>query len=244
MSSIHVSRVVSPLRSRRVQLAVAGLAAAFVAVTGLTGLILLRAWPESPVHVHVRWKPDVTQAQRIELERRFHLTNGESREEPSWEYLLADSSTGNIRAIVQDQRVDDTEHLNRIRFRPEFAQDRLRQILAYSVATGAIVAVAFFAVAMRSRRLAWMAAAPTSELVAAVSRTLAPGSLSGIGIARPVGTAHSTTCIPDRSRSSGCSKTSSMRCFGSDRRSRQPGSQYERCVHLKTASERPVGYAG
>ena len=148
MSSVHVGSVVSLLRNRRVQLVGGGLAAAFVIATGLTGLILLRAWPESPVHIHVRWKPGVTQADRVELERRFHLTNGETLEEPSWEYLLTDSSTANIRAIVQDARVDDTEHLNRIRFRPEFAQDRLRQILAYSLAAGAIVALAFFAAAV------------------------------------------------------------------------------------------------
>jgi hypothetical protein len=151
MSGAYVSRVVSLLRSRRVQLAIAGLVAAFGVATGLTGVILLRAWPQSPVHVHVRWKPDVSQAERVELERRFHLTNGESLEEPSWEYLLTDPSTANIRAIVQDERVDDTEHLNRIRFRPELAQDRLRQILAYSLAAGAIVALAFVAAAIRSR---------------------------------------------------------------------------------------------
>lgn len=91
-------------------------------------------------------------AQRVDLERRFNLINGERSEATTWVYQLADASTANIKAIVQNERVDDTAHLNRIRYRPEFTQDRSRQILAYSLAMGGIGAALFLVVSVRSRR--------------------------------------------------------------------------------------------
>lgn len=127
-----------------------GLAVAFVVVTGLAWGILSLTWPDvRAVHVHVRWKPDVTDAQRVELERRLQLTDSVHAEGTTWEYQLADWSTANIRAVVQDERVDDTAHLNRIRYRPEFAQDRTRQIFVYSVAMGAIGSVLLLVLAVR-----------------------------------------------------------------------------------------------
>lgn len=119
----------------------AGLAAAFVLVTGVAWWILSIVWPDSPVDINVRWKADVADAERVDLERRFQLTNGDHSEGTTWRYQLADSSTANIQALIQHPRVDDTAHLNRIRFRPEFAQDRARQIVAYSFAFGAIGSV-------------------------------------------------------------------------------------------------------
>lgn len=126
----------------------------FVVVTSLAYGILSFAWPHTPVVVHVRWKPDVTDARRVELERQFTLTHSEPTEGTTWRYGLADSSTGNIRALIQNEAVDDTAHLNRIRYRPEFAQDRSRQIPVYSVAIGGIGSVALLLlIAVRRRQI-------------------------------------------------------------------------------------------
>ena len=122
--------------------ALAGFALAFVLIAALAWALLSFAWPNSPVDIHVRWKPEVTAAQRGEMERQFQLTAGEFLDGTTWRYQLFDTTTANIRALVQDPRVDDTEHLNRVRYRPEFGQDRTRQVIAYSVALGGIGAVA------------------------------------------------------------------------------------------------------
>ena len=137
----------------RVRRALGGLATAFALVGALAWGILSLAWPDSPVDINVRWTPEVVEAQRLELERRFRLTNGQQREGATWTYELADTSTANIQALIQHERVDDTEHLNRIRFRPEFAQDRARQILLASVAIGGAGSVLLLLLA--GRRTAW-----------------------------------------------------------------------------------------
>jgi hypothetical protein len=153
-------------------------AAVFALVTSLAWAILSLAWPKTPVHVHVRWKPDVTDTQRAELERRFQLTDSQPGDGVTWEYQLVDSSTANVRAIVQNERVDDTAHLNRIRYRPEFAQDRSRQILAYSIGTGAVASLLLLVFAFFFARTALLSV-PSSDLAAAVSARLASMRASG-----------------------------------------------------------------
>ena len=135
---IHPAEITSPVRRVDWRRTLGRLAAAFVLVAGIVWGTLSLMWPSTPVQVHVRWKPDVTDVQRAELERRFELTNSRRIEGSSWEYQLVDVSTANIRAIVQSANVDDTEHVNRVRYRPEFAQDRSRQILVYALAAGVI----------------------------------------------------------------------------------------------------------
>jgi hypothetical protein len=138
-------------------------------IAALAWAALSLVWPDRPVHVHVRWRADIGDALRVELERRFQLTDPRRIEGSSWEYQLANSATVNIRALVQDERVDDTAHLNRIRYRPEFAQDRQRQIVAYAFAIGGIGAVLFIWAAgiprIASRPALW-----ATELAAALSR--------------------------------------------------------------------------
>jgi hypothetical protein len=107
-------------------------------VGGLAWLVLSSVWPQRDVSVNVRWKAGVDAVERVELERRFHLTRGELDEGTTWTYHLEDASPRNIQSLVQHQAVDDTAHLNRARFRPELAQDRSRQIM---LATGAVVSV-------------------------------------------------------------------------------------------------------
>lgn len=127
------------------------LTAAFLVVSGLAWPLLSLVWPDVPVRVHVRWKADVSETQRGELERRFQLTDRDPIEGTTSAYRLSDASPANIRAIVQDARVDDTAHLNRVRFRPEFAMDRSRKIIVGSLTMGAIGSVLLVLVSARQR---------------------------------------------------------------------------------------------
>lgn len=117
--------------------AIAVLAAAFVVAAGLAAGILWLVLPVRPVPINVRWKPEVSTAQRVELERRFRLTDGRPTDGTTWGYVLGDTSAANIRAIIQDPAVDDTAKLNRIRFRPQLSNDRSRLIMLYAAAMGA-----------------------------------------------------------------------------------------------------------
>jgi hypothetical protein len=110
----------------------------FVVVTGLTYAVLLAMWPTVPVVVHVRWKPPVADDRRLALERQFTLTHGELTEGTTWRYALTDSSTTNIRNLIQHDAVDDTAHLNRVRYRPEIAQVRSVRLALYAVIAGCV----------------------------------------------------------------------------------------------------------
>jgi hypothetical protein len=79
--------------------------------------------PESarPARIKVVWAPDVTPETRAELERRFSLrVVGPDEATPSngrWSYDLVDTSGSNIRALVTDRRVEDTDNLDRKAYR-------------------------------------------------------------------------------------------------------------------------------
>ena len=140
LAGVPRSRIARGLRMPRL---LGALACVFLATAAIAWAALSMSWPDTPVHLHVRWRPDVTDTQRIERERRFNLTRGIQTEAATWEYQLTDTSTANIRQLIQDAAVNDTAHLNRVRYRPEFSQDRSRQILARSlVADGAALVVA------------------------------------------------------------------------------------------------------
>lgn len=117
----------------------------FVAVTGVAWLMLSATWPDLRAVIHVRWRPEVTDEQRLQLEHRFLLTDAEHTEGATWRYRLEDASGANIRAIVEDAHVDDTANVHRGRFRPAFAMDRSRQVRVYSVAIGAMFSVVLLA---------------------------------------------------------------------------------------------------
>ena len=116
------------------------------------GWILSRTLADGPVPINVRWKADVTEARRAALEQELRLTAGHPTEGTTWTYLLTDPSTDSIRGIVQHPSVDDTAHINRIRFRPELAYDRERRIIAYSVVLGAVGGMAILVVMLRRRQ--------------------------------------------------------------------------------------------
>jgi hypothetical protein len=173
---VQPAEIMSVVQRARWPRTLAVLAAASVVVAGVVWGLLSLFWPVTPVHVHVRWKPDVTDAQRVELERQYQLTEPSPIDGNSWEYQLADASTTNIRTIVQDGRVDDTEHLNRIRYRPEFAQDRSRQILLYSAAAGAMGSVLMLVAAVGLRRATWPGVRWSELIIATPQKPIAAGA--------------------------------------------------------------------
>lgn len=129
----------------------------FVIAGAAAAGILYVAIPARPVPIHIRWKPDVSDAQRKDLEQQFHLVPDHNTEGTTWAYQLTEPTTDTLRSIVQDPRVDDTAHINRIRFRPEFANDRERRIVFYSgliAGVGALVAVGLAARQSARRRKA------------------------------------------------------------------------------------------
>jgi hypothetical protein len=74
--------------------------------------------------VTVRWRTEVGHADRVVLERRYGLGNGEQMEGTGWRYQLRDRSRDNIRALVQDPAVDDTGYIDRDAFAAENQQVR------------------------------------------------------------------------------------------------------------------------
>ena len=86
---------------------------------------LYRIDPPPPARVQVDWTGEVTSDTRIALERKYSLTSGvdpATRLNPPpgrdwWEYALTDVTRENIRAIVEDPRVDDTGLIDRNSYR-------------------------------------------------------------------------------------------------------------------------------
>lgn len=73
-------------------------------------------YPDRPALVHVRWAPGVDDAGRRDLEARYRLTRPARREGTTWAYYVADTSRGNLRALIGDAAVEDTHNINRNRF--------------------------------------------------------------------------------------------------------------------------------
>jgi hypothetical protein len=127
--------------------------AAFVVLAAIAGGILSLTLSRDPVPVHVRWKPDTADAERATLEQRFGLTRGEVTEGTTRAYRLTDTTTGNIRALVEHPAVDDTAEINRVRFRPAFAYDRERRRIFFAALAGGIGALALLLLPPVSRAL-------------------------------------------------------------------------------------------
>jgi hypothetical protein len=123
------------------------LVAGFLAIGGPASLLLMLQ-PVQPVPINVRWKGDVDAARRASLARHLHLAEGRPTEGTTWAYLLTDPSTASIRAIVQHPSVDDTAHVNRVSFRPDFAHDQERRAILHGALIGgggAVVALMWMA---------------------------------------------------------------------------------------------------
>lgn len=63
--------------------------------------------------VHIKWQPTVTESERHTLETRFALADGEQVDQHTWRYDLLDPSPDNIRAIVIEPAVADTNDIDR-----------------------------------------------------------------------------------------------------------------------------------
>ena len=63
--------------------------------------------------IHVRWREDVADAQRLDLERRYSLGRGERLQGTTWRYELDDRSPENVGALIEDTHVVDTAYIDR-----------------------------------------------------------------------------------------------------------------------------------
>ena len=93
----------------------AGVLCLVIAAAAYAALRLTRG-PE-PILIHVRWAPGVAEPARREAERRYHLSEAEFFEGRTWGYTLNDLSATNIKALVTDPVVEDTQDIDRRLFR-------------------------------------------------------------------------------------------------------------------------------
>ena len=70
-----------------------------------------------PASIHVRWALGVDDPIRQESEQRYGLSQGKPLEGRTWSYTLSDTSRTNIRALVSDAAIEDTQDLERTTFR-------------------------------------------------------------------------------------------------------------------------------
>jgi len=104
------------------RLLVTGLLCLAIAAAAYASLQVIRG--PHPIFVHVRWAPDVDETAREEAERRYSLSQAEPLEGRTWGYTLNDLSTPNIKALVSDRAVEDTQDIDRTAFRASLAAAR------------------------------------------------------------------------------------------------------------------------
>lgn len=152
-------------RARRLWIAIGALLAAVLALVRVTVI-------EPPITV--RWRADLSAADRDAAERRYRLRNAELVEGTTWRYDVGDRSEENLAALVRDPAVEDTGHLDRVRltlpdrsirvtmrglpfpFSTDTRFEDARQLLqvqsVWLLVLGTALLVAARAVAMRMRR--------------------------------------------------------------------------------------------
>ena len=91
---------------------------------------LSRRSASSEARINVRWHP-VSDEERRDRESRWGLADGKPTDGSTWTYVLRDTSTANIEAMIRDPLVDDTQGLDRSRFvlSSELERPRLRSQL-------------------------------------------------------------------------------------------------------------------
>ena len=99
-------------RARRPILAGAGLLLALA-------LFTVHVSPPAPVvaPIRIRWAPAVGADAQAAGEFRLRLRRGQPHGERTWNYELLDTSRDNIRAVITDPAVEDTDGLDRQNFR-------------------------------------------------------------------------------------------------------------------------------
>jgi len=109
-----VSRSLTLMRRLRSPLlAAAGLSAALA----ILNVHVAAPPPDSPPLIRVRWADSVDDAQRLSRESALRLRSGPLHADRTWNYDLLDTSPANIRALVTDPAVEDTDGIDRQRFR-------------------------------------------------------------------------------------------------------------------------------
>jgi hypothetical protein len=78
-----------------------------------------------PFSIQVRWAPDVDDVRRQVAERRYGLSQGEPLEGRTWRYALNDRSPTNVRALVSDAVIEDTQNIDRTAFQVSPSAPRL-----------------------------------------------------------------------------------------------------------------------
>lgn len=94
--------------------------AAVLLLIGLVGLVSLRTaynlTREPAPGIRVRWRDGTSSSQRAWLEWKYRLEGRSAPQGLSYSYVLMDTRTANIRALVTDPEVSDTDDIDRERF--------------------------------------------------------------------------------------------------------------------------------
>jgi hypothetical protein len=93
-----------------------------LAVLALLNVRVSAPPPASAPLVRVRWTPAVGPAEQAARESALRLRRGEPHGDRTWSYDLLDTSPTNIRAVVTDPAVEDTDGIDRQRFRLNLPQ--------------------------------------------------------------------------------------------------------------------------
>lgn len=94
--------------------------AAVLLLIGLVGLVSLRTaynlTREPAPGIRVRWRDGTASARRTWLEWTYRLEEPSAPQGLSYSYVLMDTRTTNIRALVKDPDVADTDDIDRAKF--------------------------------------------------------------------------------------------------------------------------------
>jgi hypothetical protein len=100
------------MRQGRWSLAAAAVAVIVLAAIGTTYWYTIEPAPA----VKVRWRADVTDARRRQLERRYRLVDPIATDGRTVTYNALDTSVSNLEALVGDTAVEDTGDIDRRQF--------------------------------------------------------------------------------------------------------------------------------
>ena len=97
------------------------------AVAGMAFAVLRLTFGDRPVKVDVRWAATVDDGARVQLEQRYRLARPDPKEDRTFSYALTDRSLENVRNLVRDSAVEDTQGIDR----PALRVDPLSSWLPY-----------------------------------------------------------------------------------------------------------------
>ncbi len=166
-------------------------AAGLLAALAILNLRVAAPLPGEAPLIRVRWAASVDETQRLSRESALRLRRGSLHADRTWNYDLLDASTANIRALVADPAVEDTDGIDRQQFRialPEvtiaqrlttefpvlerIAGPGLEKWLSWQNASAAVLV------------LAWLLAVSHPAVKAVIVRGIPPLSPAGLGLFR------------------------------------------------------------